>query len=124
MSITITIPSDPAEALRMHLKSIDALDATIKAEPSGSDLTKLYDERTCHVYFAMFIAVAAGYTAGIRFDARDGPDWPVVSIDLPNVGQVAWHVKAVNQAWDGHTDAQKHDRIMAFVAAAPTKAAE
>lgn len=72
-----------------------------------------YDIRTTLVYKALVLARALEYPAGIRVD-KEALEWPVVVIDLPGQGEVAWHCKGYNKAWDGHTDEEKYKRIQAY----------
>ena len=75
-----------------------------------------YKERTVLVYEALALAARTGLACGIRFDPVEGPEWPVVVIQLPQ-GEVAWHCAAYPGAYDGYTTAQKYERIEAYAAA-------
>ena len=93
--------SDPVQAgwLKMLLRAIVAND------------TK-YEIRYGLLLRALAVAQQLGYGTSIRSDL-DPPHWPVVVIDLPEVGQVSWHVRPA-LAWDGHSKAEKFARIEQF----------
>jgi len=74
-----------------------------------------YEIRTTFVYQALALARKLGYPSGIRFDEKEGPEWPVVVIDLPGQGEVAWHCKYYDKVWDGHTVEDKYKRIKAYI---------
>jgi hypothetical protein len=65
------------------------------------------------VFQAVHLALELGYPAGFRIDPAE-PTWPVAYIQLPN-GQVSWHMPQHPTPWDGHTAAEKHDRIREFI---------
>jgi hypothetical protein len=75
-----------------------------------------YTERYELVLTALSVANQAGYPAGIRIDPSE-PEWPLAVIELPDVGQVSWHLPAHPWAWDGHTTEEKYRRIDAYAAA-------
>ncbi len=72
-----------------------------------------YDVRYGLVLRAVTIAHQLGYAAGLRVDS-DNPTWPVAYIELPDVGQVSWHMLQHRRAWDGHTTEEKYQRVRAF----------
>jgi hypothetical protein len=72
-----------------------------------------YSIRYPLVFQAVHLALELGYSAGIRIDANE-PTWPVAYIELPN-GQVSWHMPQHEVCWDGHTTADKYDRIREFL---------
>lgn len=73
------------------------------------DYTKRY-----HLLIAAHLAaLSCGIASGFRLDPKE-PEWPVIFFELPT-GQVSWHVLQHQQAWDGHTTAQKHERIRAVI---------
>lgn len=72
-----------------------------------------YDARYPFVFEAACVALEIGYKAGIRIDPNE-PEWPVVYIDLPQIGQVSWHMPQYPQEWDGHDVAEKFKRIRKF----------
>ena len=59
--------------------------------------------------------------AGVGYDPAD-PRPVVVYLELPDTGQVSWHLPAHPHPWDGHTTADKYDRVAAYVAAVPAPA--
>jgi hypothetical protein len=71
-----------------------------------------YDKRTKLVYKALYLAAAMNYECGIRAEDKD---WPVITIKLPNIGEVAWHCKATSLEYDGHTTEEKFRRINAYI---------
>lgn len=79
-----------------------------------------YDLRNDLVLAALAHARAAGLAAGVRIDPAE-PAWPVVFIELPT-GQVSWHLPQHGQTWDGHTTAEKYERVHALIAAYPPPA--
>lgn len=76
-----------------------------------------YTLRNDLVIGALSMARAARLEAGIRIDPEQ-PEWPVVFIELPT-GQVSWHLPQHAQAWDGHTTAEKYQRVAALMADYP-----
>jgi hypothetical protein len=68
-----------------------------------------YARRYPLVLQAMTAAVQVGYAAGVGLDPNE-PDWPVVYIELPT-GQVSWYMPAHPVPYDGHSTAEKHQRI-------------
>ena len=73
-----------------------------------------YDTRNALVLACVGVALACEYEAGIRFDEKEGPEWPVAFIELPT-GQVSWHIKAHSKPWDGHTTEEKYARTARFI---------
>lgn len=61
-----------------------------------------FDTRYSLVLKALLIAKKLGYDAGFRHDKSE-PDWPVVTIDLPEIGQVSWHMPPCNLEYDNST---------------------
>lgn len=70
--------------------------------------------------------LSAQYPSSFSYDENE-PDWKVVLIQLPVVGQVSWHiapddmdlfshVKDGSIKWDGHTTEEKYARLDAFTA--------
>lgn len=87
-----------------------------------SEMDKVYSDRARAVQLAARLAMMIpGFEAGVRTDEMS-PDWPVVAINIPGHGEVAWHMH-VNDlvltepyagAYDGHTDDEKAKRIADF----------
>lgn len=96
--------ADRAEAAK------DLKEVLVELEP----LDEQYEARYVVMLLAMTMAYVAGFDAGFRIDPAE-PDWPVAYIELPT-GQVSWHTPAHKQAWDGHTTAEKYDRIRRYIA--------
>lgn len=71
-----------------------------------------YEIRYPLVWRALSLALAAGYVAGVRIDPAE-PDWPVVYIELPQ-GQTSWHMPQYPVEFDGHSTAEKYERVRAF----------
>jgi len=85
-------------------------------------LNEVYADRNRVVQLAATLADRLGYRVGVRID-RDEPEWPVLMIDLPT-GQISWHLSPgdaypvwdlYDAEWDGHTDADKAERIRRYV---------
>lgn len=75
---------------------------------------------------AFMLAMACAKLAGLEVGVREGGEWPVHVINLPNLGEVALHMKGseaeplvlaktTQLQYDGHSDAEKSERIRAFV---------
>ena len=85
----------------------------------------VYSDRNNLVQLCAVLAAKCGYKAGVRLPVEDS-QWPVVTIQLPDVGEVAWHIKAdelflgigvYNLPYDGHTGEEKEARIKSYVEA-------
>ncbi|MEV0732344.1 hypothetical protein [Polymorphospora sp. NPDC050346] len=85
--------------------------------PDTPEITAAYARRNALIWASLRLAHQAGIPAGVGYDPTD-PRPVVVYIELPDVGQVSWHLPAHPTAWDGHTTAVKYGRVDAFVAAA------
>lgn len=86
-------------------------------------LQEVYRDRNTAVQLAGVLALALGFKAGVTQDHLE-PDWPLIVIDLPLVGQISWHMNKSDLAtqwpgysgsWDGHTNKLKIERALAFV---------
>ena len=75
----------------------------------GRQIPVNYDRRNSRLIEAYYLASIIGVPCGFRIDSRN-PEWPVLFFELPT-GQVSWHLPQHICAWDGHTDAEKHQRI-------------
>jgi len=73
-----------------------------------------YGLRTVLVYKALYLACALGFKCGIRTDENE-PNFPVVVIELPGYGEVAWHCQGCDLVYDGHSTEEKFKRIDQFV---------
>lgn len=69
-----------------------------------------YNKRYILVLEALVCAKRLKYECGFRVD-EDMPDWPVISIILPNIGEVSWHMPPSYIEYDGHGLSEKFDRI-------------
>lgn len=129
--------------LRLAASQIDLLHATLNrsekarregaeyAEQRLSDLKEMearkdgaYEERNRVVAALAFMAIWAGWKAGIARTAIEGwsDDWHgCVCIDFPN-GQASWHyhdshahlfegLPPYHGKWDGHTTPEKYERL-------------
>lgn len=88
-------------------------------EKVRKDRDSAYEERN-----RVVAALASAFPSGIAQTAIEGwnPDWNgCVYVDLP-VGQASWHyhisqshlfshLRPYNKAWDGHTTAEKYERL-------------
>lgn len=73
-----------------------------------------YSVRQRLVITAVAVAVGLGYQAGFRIDPKE-PDWPVAYIELPDIGQVTWHLEKHTNEWDGHDTETKYERCRMFI---------
>ncbi|CAH6421248.1 Hypothetical protein UVM_LOCUS423 [uncultured virus] len=75
-----------------------------------------YEVRSTLVFEALAAAFELKLEAGIRIDPSCDPSWVVVQIELPvpNGGQISWHVPTVETDYDGHSTAEKYDRIRRY----------
>lgn len=84
----------------------------------------LYQERAQVVIAFARSAMALGLKVGFALDPAEGPEWPVLFVDLPT-GQVSWHLTAQQRAtvpdigeydgeWDGHSTDEKYARLAAW----------
>lgn len=99
-----------------------------KAGHTGPDTPAImhrYAIRNALVWRALTHALAAGLRAGVGRDPGD-PHPVVVYIDLPEAGQVAWHLPddgndqwraQYPDKWDGHTVTDKYERVARFTQA-------
>jgi hypothetical protein len=78
------------------------------------DADEDYTRRYGLVLDALALAHRLGYEAGIDLDP-DEPFWPLVFIELPmgpwGPNQVSWHMPCHTRPFDGHTTAQKLQRL-------------
>ena len=89
----------------------------------SSTLDDAYFDRNQAVQALAKMALRLGMKAGLRRDP-DEPGWPVLMIDLP-AGQVGYHLPEeqvvgewpeYDEDWDGHSLAEKRDRVTRFLA--------
>ncbi len=109
-------PTARLALLRAALRDITNLDPSNPGNTRALTLAEqatAFRARNAQIYRALSLATALGYPAGIRLDPAEST-WPVVYIELPDAGQVSWHVPAHDQPWDGHTTTDKYDRIRQF----------
>jgi len=96
--------------LRAYLTAIARLDPS----NTGSDAhdEQRYATRNVLVVQALAAAMAAGLPAGINMHAwQRFQSSPQVFIELPGYGQLSWHLPWYCEPYDGHTTAEKYDRI-------------
>lgn len=91
------------------------------ADLTAEDFRFVYRERARLVAF-----LAAVFPSVTGIDDAE-PDWPVVYVKTPE-GQLSWHLsrddldlfphvpRAGNVTWDGHSTAEKHDRLARLTA--------
>lgn len=82
-------------------------------EHCAAPMIDAYTERYRLVLHAMHLAAELGFAAGVGYDKAAIPGWPVFYIELPT-GQVSWHMPAHPNPFDGHTTADKYERIANF----------
>lgn len=74
-----------------------------------------YAQRTSLVYQALATASVLGFPCGIRYDEKEGVGRPVVCIELPEVGEVAWHCKAYEKPYVAYDNEEKFKRIKTYI---------
>jgi hypothetical protein len=103
------------------LTLIDKLDRM--SRENEEKLQEVYRDRNTAVQLAGVLALALGFKAGVTQDHME-PDWPLIVIELPLVGQISWHMNksdlatqwpAYSGSWDGHTTKLKIERALAYV---------
>jgi hypothetical protein len=86
------------------------------------DPDEIYEDRNLLAQLAAALAQMLGLASGVGTDPNE-PDWPVIYLDLPT-GQVSWHIpqhelvahlEPYLRDWDGHSSADKRDRIRQFL---------
>jgi hypothetical protein len=90
----------PESALKLTLKTIEYHDSD-------------YDTRYWLIVYAVADATIMGLKAGFRVDPKE-PEWLCAYIELPT-GQVTWHLPQHPIEWDGHTTAEKYQRIREYI---------
>jgi hypothetical protein len=89
-------------------------------------LTEVYQDRNLLAQLVGKLAQRSGIEVKWGIDS-DNPDWPVLFIELPEVGQVSWHISNQDTflpadsggVWDHHTNADKEGRIKRFLVGRP-----
>ena len=118
---TIVITKDSVASINSGMVAM-YLDMAAKVDPSNpanadrfpdEEIQAKYEERNRCLWGAFGFAAAAGWSCGVRIDEKE-PTWPVMYIDLPEVGQVSWHLPAYAREWDGHTVTEKYWRVKEF----------
>lgn len=92
----------------MYLATIAESDPSHRSE--GGD----YRRRNAAIYMVLAWATHLGWTYGIGFDGAE-PNRPVAYVDLPGRGQVSWHLVGYAAPYDGHTTAEKYDRVRGWI---------
>jgi len=103
----------PEHEVRVAVMTLRKILVDIEAADTSDSRPADYPRRNRLVFGAIYAALRAGYAAGVAIDHTE-PDWPVAYIELPDVGQVSWHVPAHGMVWDGHTTKLKYDRCAAY----------
>lgn len=79
-----------------------------------------YAARHPLVWQALALASSLGWRCGVKPDpAQLGR--PVAYIDLPDFGQVSWHMPEYRGEWDGHDTPTKYERARAYADATTTR---
>ncbi len=79
--------------------------------------TDAYRQRNALVYKALGLATAVSYRTGILPDPAQ-PEWVIAFIDLPDTGQVSWHLPIYTGVWDQHDTPTKYQRVTEFASVA------
>lgn len=105
------------------LREIEAHDPSIMGTLAGNasvpSVETTYAYRNNLILQVLGIATATGWKCGIAPDlvSDDSENfWVLVYIELPGVGQVSWHLKEYDGAWDGHSTVEKYTRCHQFIA--------
>lgn len=89
---------------------------------SAESVENVYAERNQAALAFAWMAADRGWRVGYT---DDDPDWPVLLVETP-AGQVSWHLKRSElptwvprfpDAWDGHTTAEKDERLNRIIGA-------
>ena len=72
-----------------------------------------YDVRYILVLQTLIEAKKLNYKAGFRYDSSE-PDWPVVVIELPELGQVSWHMPPSKIEYDNSSPKDCQERCEKF----------
>ena len=89
----------------------------------SSTLDDAYFDRNQVIQALAKMALEQGMKVGLREDPSS-PGWPVLTIDLPT-GQVGYHLPEdqvvgdwpdYDKEWDGHSLAEKRERVARFLA--------
>ncbi len=101
--------------LAQTLTLIAEIDPSAHGTEDAPDAADRYAQRNRLIYQAIAIAARGGLEAGFAIDPRE-PDWPVAFIELgPGKDkQVSWHMPAHRWGYDGHSTAEKYQRIEAY----------
>lgn len=77
--------------------------------------TDNYELREKLIWILLAQARLLNWKGGVRIDPNE-PDWPVVTIELPeNKGQISWHMSPCPIQYDGHDTKEKFRRITSFL---------
>jgi len=72
-----------------------------------------YDYRFKLVIKALSLSKDLDYSCGFRLDPQE-PEWPVVVIVLPNIGEVSFHMPPSGIKYDGSGQKEQKQRIYTF----------
>jgi hypothetical protein len=111
-------PSEEVLKITMafYLDAIAREDPSRKPHPADDPaaLERAYASRNACIVMAVSAAMQLGWPSGFAANPDD-PDWPVAYIELPEVGQVSWHLPAYPGTWDRHTVAEKYARVRGWL---------
>lgn len=72
-----------------------------------------YDIRYILVLKVLVLSKELGYPCGFRHDVSE-PEWPIITIELPELGQVSWHMPPSGIAWDKSNETDCKERCLTF----------
>jgi hypothetical protein len=115
----LDMPADVAarDRLAQVLAEIAAVDPSRHGHtgPDTPQAQAAYARRNRLIWTALALSYEAGVPAGVGHDPTD-PRPVVVYLELPSAGQVSWHLPAYAGEWDGHSTAEKYQRVADFAA--------
>lgn len=85
--------------------------STAAHDPDDPEVTAAYRRRDVLVWRALASASAAGLPAGVGTDTDDEHRPLVAYLELPDAGQVSWHLPGHQHQWDGHDHATRDARV-------------
>lgn len=88
--------------------------ALVLAQIYLTDTVKDYDARHALVLHALALAAALGYPTGFGVDPKDEERPVVAYLELPGGRQLSWHMRTHAFPYDGHTNAEKYNRVKEF----------
>lgn len=97
------------------------LSADDRSNLSTRRVAQMYSLRNRAIYQLIAAAAVLGWPTGFRqchvkHDADAVEEcWPVAYVDLPDGGQVSWHLPPYSSEWDGHDNDEKYRRIERYL---------